>query len=152
MSLLNPTLGLILLVVLPILIGAMSNCDSIQRDLSSHHFKNVMTLHPPTGHQVIPGDDHQKTVLMKCDNAKLQRSPPPFWLPYKMRLQWLFWGTIYFSGYCLIFVSIWPTLMLTPFIFGLGLMCELDPGLEMEWSYHRLCRYWAWFMAVKVSK
>eukprot|EP00483_Globobulimina_turgida_P012390 UN12413 len=44
----------------------------------------------------------------------------------------------------------WPLLLLTPFVFGFSVMCNIDPGLEHKWSMRQFCRYWSAFMAIKV--
>jgi len=152
-SFLHQKAGMAVLVVLPILIGATANYDSIQQILSSHHYTNVLTLRPPSGHVIEPGEYETDPNFVKCDEmhpAHSSVSAPP-WLPFKIVVSWMWWGLLYYLGYCLIFVVVWPTLLLTPFIFGVGIMCDVDPGLEMRWEYRRLARYWAWFMAAKVA-
>lgn len=153
MSLLHEQVGLAMLVVLPILIGALSNFDSIQAHLASHHYSNVINLHQLAGHVIKHGENETNTEFVKCSEsvaAQLAETTPSWWRRIQIISSWMSWGLLYFLGYCFMFVCIWPMLLLTPFIFGIALMCEVDPGIEMEWHYLRLCRYWTWFMAAKV--
>lgn len=61
---------------------------------------------------------------------------------------WRYNGALF--GYSCLMICVWPILLLTPFVFGFGILCHVDPGLQRHWSMRQFCRYWSCFMSIKV--
>ena len=56
-----------------------------------------------------------------------------------------------FVGYFFLSMLLYPATFLTPFPFGLSIMCQVDFGLETHWPMQQLCRYWSGFLSIKLS-